>query len=402
MFKASKEAIQFIAPGETRGKGGRARRGSPRAHAQGSRPGLEIGAPLRGYDALDFGELLLLIMLRPLLDWYARHARDLPWRRTRDPYRIWVSEIMLQQTRVEAVIPFYERFLARFPTPEALAGAPEAHVLDAWAGLGYYRRARMLQAAAREIVETHGGRFPESYEAIRGLPGIGDYTAGAVASIAFDLPHAAVDGNVLRVLARYLDDDGDIMAPRVRQRLTSEAQAWMDAALPGERGALTQALMELGATVCSPKSPACLVCPLQPGCRAFKLGLQAERPVKRAKPKLERVELAVALVERAGRLLMRQRPADSGVLPGFWEAPYAEGGSLGSDCLQDLGIELGGRIGAFRHGIMFRSYVGTVYLGALAGRKPEEYRWLAPAEMQAVPVSTITKKALRAAKFGNS
>ena len=333
----------------------------------------------------------------PLLDWYARHARDLPWRRTRDPYRIWVSEIMLQQTRVEAVIPFYERFLARFPTVEALAAAPEAHVLDAWAGLGYYRRARMLQAAARQIVERHGGHFPATYEDVRALPGIGDYTAGAVASIAFDLSCAAADGNVLRVLARFLDEEGDIAAPRIRRKLTEEAQRWMDATAPGERGGLTQALMELGATICTPKGPRCLLCPLRPECKAFKLGAQMERPVKRAKPKLERWELTVALVERGGRLLMRQRPADAGVMPGFWEAPYAEGIRLGSDCLAVLGIELGERVGRFRHGIMFRSYTGSAHRGRVTGRKPEEWRWVSAEERARLPVSTITKKALQAA-----
>ena len=341
----------------------------------------------------------LLTVHRSLIAWYSRHARDLPWRRTRDPYRIWVSEIMLQQTRVEAVIPFYERFLARFADVEALARAPEADVLEAWAGLGYYRRARMLQAAAKQVVEKHGGRFPQTYEAIRALPGIGDYTAGAVASIAFDLPHAAVDGNVLRVLARFLDDDGDIATPRVRRRLTAEAQAWMDAAPHGERGTLTQALMELGATVCAPKSPTCLLCPLQPQCRACKLGLQAERPVKRTKQKLERVELTVALVERRGRLLMRQRPEDAGVMPGFWETPYAEGTALGPDCLRDLGIELTEPVGGFRHGIMLRNYTGLVYAARLTGTKPEEYRWLTASQRATLPISTITKKALAAAKL---
>ncbi|MCB9384558.1 MAG: A/G-specific adenine glycosylase [Bryobacterales bacterium] len=336
-------------------------------------------------------------MLDRLLDWYARHARDLPWRRTRDPYRIWVSEIMLQQTRVEAVIPFYERFLERFPSPEALAAAPEPQVLDAWAGLGYYRRARMLQTAAQRIAAEHGGDFPRDYDAIRALPGIGEYTAGAVASIAFELPHAAVDGNVLRVLSRVFDEEGDIATPRVKARLGERAQRWMDTAPEGKRGALTQALMELGATVCTPKSPKCLLCPLHTECRAFKLGLQAERPVKRAKPKLERVELAVVLVERDSRLLMRQRPADSGVMPGFWEAPYVEGHGLGPDCFATLGIEVEEKIGQFRHGIMFRSYSGVVYRGRLAGTKPESYRWLSAAERAEAPVSTITKKALAAA-----
>ena len=200
---------------------------------------------------------------RLLLAWYARGHRDLPWRDTRDPYRIWVSEIMLQQTRAQAVIPYYHRFLERFPSVEALAAAAEDEVLALWSGLGYYSRARNLRLAARQIVDSGG--FPRSYEGIRGLPGIGDYTAAAVASIAFDLPYAVLDGNVLRVVARVANDAADISAARTRERFRAMAQGWLDAAI--EPGHFNQALMELGATVCLPRKPLCLVCPLAGGLR---------------------------------------------------------------------------------------------------------------------------------------
>jgi A/G-specific adenine glycosylase len=192
---------------------------------------------------------------RELLEWYRRGQRDLPWRRTKDPYAIWISEIMLQQTRVAAVIPYYERFLTAYPNFGALAAAPEAELLGMWAGLGYYSRARNVQKAARQMVELGG--FPRDYEAIRGLAGIGDYTAAAVASIAFDLPHAVLDGNVMRVLARVGNDGSDIGSIGTRKRLQAEAQRLLDGRHAGE---FNQALMELGATVCVPKQPVCGNC----------------------------------------------------------------------------------------------------------------------------------------------
>src|SRR5690349_5158936 len=189
--------------------------------------------------------------------WYARGHRDLPWRSTGDPYRIWVSEIMLQQTRAQAVIPYYERFLTRFPSVPALAAAKEDEVLALWSGLGYYSRARNLLRAARQIAAA--GSFPSDYDAIRALPGIGDYTAAAVASIAFGRPHAVLDGNVLRVVARMENDAADIRSSRTRERFREIAQSWLD---PRDPGHFNQALMELGATVCLPRNPLCLVCPL--------------------------------------------------------------------------------------------------------------------------------------------
>ena len=236
-----------------------------------------------------------------LIEWYSAGHRDLPWRRTADPYRIWVSEIMLQQTRAQAVIPYYERFLARFPTVESLAAAHEDEVLALWSGLGYYSRARNLRRAAVEIAAAGG--FPESYEAIRALAGIGDYTAAAIASIAFGLPHAVLDGNVLRVVARVENDAADIASARTRERFRAAAQGWLDARRPG---AFNQALMELGATVCLPRNPLCLVCPLRDHCQARAEGTAGQLPVKLRKTEPVRIEGVLLVVRERGRVLLRQ------------------------------------------------------------------------------------------------
>src|SRR5947209_4681805 len=217
----------------------------------------------------------ILEFRRELLAWFAVSKRNLPWRRTRDPYRVWISEIMLQQTRVAAVIPFYERFLERFPNVNSLAAAPEQDLLASWAGLGYYYRARNLQKAAQQVMDAGG--FPSTYEGIRQLPGIGDYTAASVASISFDLPHAVVDGNVLRVLSRVLDDDTNIASVTGRKHFSLLAQQLLDRE---NAGAFNQAVMELGATICVPKNPQCLVCPVGELCRARQRGNQTNRPVK--------------------------------------------------------------------------------------------------------------------------
>src|SRR3984885_5154286 len=206
---------------------------------------------------------------RSLRKWYGKHKRDLPWRSTADPYRIWISEIMLQQTRVAAVIPYYERFLTLFPDPAALASAPEQKLLAAWAGLGYYSRARNLQKAARAIVQLP--RFPSDYSALLELPGVGDYTAAAVASIAFGRPHAVLDGNVLRVLSRMTADPGNIKSDAVRKKLRALAETLLDRRRPGE---FNQALMELGATVCVPKQPLCGDCPVRLHSQARLQGLE--------------------------------------------------------------------------------------------------------------------------------
>jgi A/G-specific adenine glycosylase len=240
--------------------------------------------PLRGKDLAKFR--------RRLLEWFGQQQRDLPWRRTKDPYRIWISEIMLQQTRVAAVIPYYEKFLARFPGVGELADAPEEEVLRQWSGLGYYGRARNLQRAAREIVAKHGGKFPARYEEALALPGIGSYTAAAILSIAFGRPHAVLDGNVARVLARIEAVRGDLREPHRWRRLQAHADELQHRKRPGE---WNQAMMELGATLCTPRAPMCRLCPVSNWCRARALGLEEALPQKRKKPAAVRLKLASAV-----------------------------------------------------------------------------------------------------------
>jgi len=260
--------------------------------------------------------------VRELLDWYAANKRDLPWRRDRDPYRIWVSEVMLQQTRVDTVIPYYERFMARFPTIRHLAEAPEEEVLKCWEGLGYYSRARNLQAGARQVVERHGGVVPEDKAALSALKGIGPYTAGAILSIAFDKPEPAVDGNVMRVMSRYFLLEDDVAKPSARARIERLTASIIP---DGRAGDFNQAVMELGALVCTPKSPGCLLCPVLAGCAGRAAGRERELPVKsKQKPPRPEARLA-ALVEgrgrHAGKVLVRRRP-DSGLLARMWELPH--------------------------------------------------------------------------------
>ncbi|GIP41070.1 adenine DNA glycosylase [Paenibacillus sp. J31TS4] len=257
-----------------------------------------------------------------LVPWYRHVKRDLPWRRTRDPYHIWISEIMLQQTRVEAVIPYFLRFTERFPTIDALADAPEEDVLKLWEGLGYYSRARNLQAAAREVRDEHGGIVPSTKEAVSALKGVGPYTAGAILSIAYNVPEPAVDGNVMRVLSRYFALEDDIAKPATRVKIEKLAKELIP---DGAAGDFNQGLMELGATVCTPRSPKCLVCPVMEHCAARIAGREEELPIKTKakKPRLE--PRAVALVEgegaQAGKLLIRQRPQE-GLLARMWELPH--------------------------------------------------------------------------------
>lgn len=257
-----------------------------------------------------------------LLAWYDRHRRVLPWRalpgEQADPYRVWASEIMLQQTTITAVKPYFERFMARFPTVEALAQAPSESVMQAWAGLGYYSRARNLHACAQAVTERHGGRFPDTEEGLRELPGIGAYTAGAVAAIAFDRPAAAVDGNVERVMTRLfaIEEEMPGAKPLVRGRVL--------ALMPSRPGDFAQALMDLGATICTPRSPACGLCPWREPCRARTAGTQETYPRKAAK-KTGKTRLGAAFVamREDGAVLVRTRPA-KGLLGGMVEVPGGE------------------------------------------------------------------------------
>jgi A/G-specific adenine glycosylase len=316
-----------------------------------------------------------------LLAWFRIHQRDLPWRRTRDPYSIWVSEIMLQQTRVSAVIPYYERFLARFPTFQALAAASEQDLLAHWAGLGYYYRARNLQKAGRLLCES--GAFPSTLAGILALPGIGDYTAAAVLSIAFDKPHAVLDGNVMRVLSRLFADSTDIASGVGRKHFSRLASEVLDRQNPG---AFNQAMMELGATICTPKNPQCLLCPAAGVCRARATGTQSSLPVKTDKSKSVMEERSVFWMEESGQLLVWQRPSDSRLMPGFWELPEA------AQLPQAVPVK---KLGAFRHAITFHDYRFEVW-SAQVPSDLGECRWMALQKLAKAPASTVLKKARRA------
>lgn len=317
---------------------------------------------------------------RRLLAWFARYRRDLPWRRTRDPYAIWVSEVMLQQTRAAVVVPYYERFLARFPNFKALAEAAEPDVLSHWAGLGYYYRARNLQKAARTMCDL--GAFPTAYDAIRRLPGVGDYTAAAVTSICFDLPHPVVDGNVLRVLSRVLDDQTDIASTRGRQHFLAAAHEFLDRNQPGD---FNQAMMELGATVCTREKPRCLICPVSALCRAQRNGTESELPVKLGPRRSVREKRLLLWVKHEESLLVWQRPPASRLMPGFWELP--EPTHLPS-------ATPGRKLGLFRHTITFHKYRFEIRQAPL----PSDIgacQLIPLLELERLPLSTVFKKALR-------
>lgn len=256
-----------------------------------------------------------------LLPWYRENARQLPWRHNRDPYRVWVSEIMLQQTRVEAVIGYYDRFMKAFPTAYDLAEADEALVLKLWEGLGYYSRARNLQKTAKIIAFEMGGVFPDTAEALLKLPGIGAYTAGAIASICFDQPSAAVDGNVLRIMTRMTADERAIDLAAVKQDIAT----CLSAVYPkGSCGDFTQALMELGACICTPKSPKCEMCPACKICRAHSLGRETAFPVKLPKKEKRHEERTVFLLQCGDRFALCKRE-EGGLLSGLWQFPNCTG-----------------------------------------------------------------------------
>ena len=326
------------------------------------------------------------ILARRLLAWYRRGHRDLPWRRTSDPYRVLVSEVMLQQTRAQTVIPYYERFLERFPTAEALAAAREDDVLALWSGLGYYRRARNLLLAAQAIAS---GGFPRDYEGILALPGVGDYTAAAVASIAFGLPCAAVDGNVLRVAARVMNDGADIGSAKTRARLGGMAQEWLDRR---DAGAFNQALMELGATVCLPKAPLCPKCPLETLCAGRAAGTPESLPVKLRDESKVRITGDLLVIRRGGRTLLVRESQDAKRMAGFWRLPAPQ---------EAPRAKRGERLGEFKHTITRHHYEFCVYAASLEKSAPATgFRWFRDSELAEIPLSTTARKALRLAGVG--
>jgi A/G-specific adenine glycosylase len=336
-----------------------------------------------------------------ILAWYDLHRRDLPWRASRDPYRVWLSEIMLQQTRVAAVIAHYHEFLRRFPTVEKLAAAREASVLAAWSGLGYYRRARMLHAAAKVVVREHGGKFPSDEAGLRALPGVGRYTAAAIASIAFERPTAVVDGNVERVLQRVV---GKRLAG---EELWEAANSVLDAKRPGD---FNQAMMELGAVVCVPRAPGCLTCPVVKLCSTRG---ELAATIKAA-PQKKR-EIHYALDVRDGEVLLVQRARDASLMPGMWELPEMAGAEEGAgkqrvpparfasrrnDKFRGKravnGTNLGPRF-TLRHSITVTDY--TVRVWQNAARSRIAGKWIPLERLGRIALTGLARKILREAEL---
>jgi A/G-specific adenine glycosylase len=346
-----------------------------------------------------------------LRQWFREYRRDLPWRASRDPYRVWVAEIMLQQTRIAAVVPYYERFLARFPNVASLAKAGEEEVLRLWSGLGYYSRARNLHRAAKEIVLRHRGKFPRGLDDALALPGIGRYAAAAVLSIAYDVPLAVLDGNVARILARLGAVRGDLRRDGRWQRLGKMAQQLLARDAPGD---WNQALMELGETVCTPRTPRCTECPAWRWCRARALGLAEGIPAPRRKPATVRMKVAAAILrDPRGRTLLVQDPgAHDGVLfSRMWQFPAVAvsrdaetelaahlRATLGVDCANGVSLEA---LRAARHGVTFRNITLLPFLARVA-KLPSlpRTRIVAFDRITQLPISSATRKVAAAARNG--
>jgi A/G-specific adenine glycosylase len=338
-----------------------------------------------------------LVIRRKILRWYDQNKRDLPWRRSRDPYAIWIAETMLQQTQVKTVIPYFEKFLAAFPTVDHLARAPRQRVLRHWSGLGYYRRAENLHTAARQIVRRHGGKLPQEPDELKALAGIGDYTAGALLSIVFNKPYAVVDGNVRRVLSR-------LCGLKDERRLRHTAQALVPTIRPGD---FNQAMMELGATVCTPRMPRCPACPLRSVCAAVLRPSVATTANGKIRKRAIDVVWPLAVVRRGGKILLRRRAA-KGLLASLWEIP---GGELIKrqpiiTALarhlppSALNLEQAKRIGVIRHAITHRRIRAPVYLiEASAGCKialpGPRWRWVEFSKLSDQATSSMTAKAFR-------
>ena len=304
-----------------------------------------------------------------ILRWYAESGRDLPWRRTRDPYAVWLSEIILQQTRVAQGRAYWERFLERFPTVDDLAAAPEDEVLRLWQGLGYYSRARNLHAAAKQVVAMGG--FPSTLEGIRSLKGVGDYTAAAIGSIAFGLPAAVVDGNVYRVLARYFGIATPVGSTAAKKEFSELAQRLLPADAPAS---FNQGMMDFGATLCTPVNPACLTCPLQPGCQAFKTGRVELLPVKQAAAKPVERHLTYVYVRFQGQTAIRRRgPGD--IWQGLWEPLSVQEAPAGARLV----------VKDFKHQLTHRTLLADFWLWEPADRPslPDGCVWVEEAELDA-------------------
>ncbi len=337
-----------------------------------------------------------------ILSWYVANKRQLPWRGYADPYAVWVSEIMLQQTRVETVIPYFQRWMNRYPTVQALAQAPQQEVLSSWEGLGYYSRARNLHRAAQLIVESFAGALPADAPTLQTLPGIGRYTAGAIASIAFGQDAPVLDGNIKRVFSRVFNITDPIGDSSTERRMWDQAKTLLP---DGQAGDFNQALMDLGAIICVPKNPRCPVCPLNGDCLALQAGVQDERPVRKTKQQIPHYLVAAAVIRREAEVLIAQRP-QKGLLGGLWEFP---GGKIETDedlieglkreIMEELGVKVGikGAFGVYRHAythfrVTLHAFVCYLTAGEPEARQVADLKWVSFDELVEFPMGKIDRR----------
>ncbi len=340
-----------------------------------------------------------------LLDWYTHNARRLPWRDEPTPYRVWVSEIMLQQTRVDTVLPYFDRWMQRFPSLQALASASEQEVLHVWEGLGYYSRARNLHKAARQVMDEFSGNIPSDREQLERLPGIGPYTAGAIASIAFSKDEPALDANTRRVLARVFNIDIPARSPEGERLLWNLARETLPS---GRAGDYNQALMDLGASICSSHAPTCLFCPIAIHCEARALGVQEQRPLLETKPSVPHYMVTAAVISHADTVLIARRPS-SGLLGGMWEFPGGklEPGETMTDGLQreimeELGVSIavGDAFGVYQHGythfkVTLHAFCCTLLTGEPRALHASEIRWVLLDDLASYPMGKIDRQIAR-------
>ncbi len=337
---------------------------------------------------------------KSLINWYLEEKRNLPWRETSDPYKIWVSEIMLQQTRVDTVIPYYERFIHTFPTMEALAKAQEEKLLKQWEGLGYYSRARNLQAGVKEVVETYNSVVPKTREEILSLKGVGPYTAGAILSIAYGKPEHAVDGNVMRVLSRVLLIKEDIAIPKTRKIFEQAVTEIID---PQDPSSFNQGLMELGAVICTPTSPKCLLCPVRDNCAAFYAGEQNVLPVKTKNKKTKILHYDIYLTQNEHQQFLMEKRSATGLLANMWQFPMIEHETKEKDTIRLLhdqyGIQFSKEIdlGAFKHVFSHLIWEMNVFAGHASDQRiGETCKWLTIEEIKKVPMPVSMLKIWKA------
>jgi A/G-specific adenine glycosylase len=346
----------------------------------------------------------ILSIRKKLMNWYRDHHRDLPWRRTSDPYRIWVSEVMLQQTQVTTVLPYYQDFLNRFPRIDVLAGSDLQDVLKAWEGLGYYARARNLHQAAAIIISEHNGKLPQAWDDFRALPGVGDYIAAAVLSIAFDKPYAVVDGNVKRVLSRLFVMPAPVNRPSSQKVYQQTASGLLDTR---QSGTFNQAIMELGAIVCKPRNPICTNCPVKSGCQAFQTDRLAEFPRKIKRRATPEYRIAVGVVLKSGRVLITRRHPE-GLLGGLWEFP---GGKImhretaAAACVREIKEEVNLEVRVDSHlcqvkhaythfKIRMEVFCCAYVSGRVRLNGPVDHRWIRLDQLQNYPIPKANHKFL--------